>query len=137
MRSPLRRRPAAAAWLMARSVSQRAEPDVGPLKPRGLCIYCGQDAPPATMLTDDVPSQHLMRPVHSAGDDVRVILQTARLSSLLSNSAPVPCGVLCSSSLIQEASPARRGYANLGCQGARRLPQQRTFVAPSAIFVCP
>jgi hypothetical protein len=67
MRSPLRRRPAAAGWLVARSVSQRAEPDVGPLKPRGLCIYYGEDAPPATMLTDDVPSQHLMRLVHPAG----------------------------------------------------------------------
>jgi hypothetical protein len=31
------------------------------------CIYCGGDAPPATMLTDDVPSQHLMCPVQSAG----------------------------------------------------------------------
>jgi hypothetical protein len=60
-------RPAAAAWLVARDISQRAEPDVRPLKPRGLCIYCGEDAPPATMLTDDVPSRHLMRPVLSAG----------------------------------------------------------------------
>jgi hypothetical protein len=34
---------------------------------RSLCIYCGEDAPPATTLTGDVPSQHLMRPVQSAG----------------------------------------------------------------------
>jgi hypothetical protein len=47
----------------------------------------------------------------------------------------VPCGALCSSSLIREASPARRGYTDLGCQGARRLLQRRTFVAPSAISV--
>jgi hypothetical protein len=67
LRSPLRWRPAAAAWLVARDISQRAEPDVRSLKPHGLCIYSGEDAPPATMLTDDVPSQHLMRPVHSAG----------------------------------------------------------------------
>jgi hypothetical protein len=67
LRSPLKRRPAAAVWLVARDISQRAEPDVRPLKPRSLCIYCGEDVPPATMLTDDVPSQHLMRPVHSAG----------------------------------------------------------------------
>jgi hypothetical protein len=40
---------------------------VRPLKPRGLYIYCGEDAPPATVLTDDVPSQHLIHPVHSAG----------------------------------------------------------------------
>jgi hypothetical protein len=55
------------AWLVARDSSQRAEPDVRPLKPRNLCIYCREDAPPATMLTGDVPSQHLIRPVHSAG----------------------------------------------------------------------
>jgi hypothetical protein len=28
---------------------------VRPLKPRGLCIYCGKDAPPATLLAGDVP----------------------------------------------------------------------------------
>jgi hypothetical protein len=52
---------------VARDISQRAEPDVRPLKPRILFIYCGEDAPPATTLTGDVPSQHLMRPVQSAG----------------------------------------------------------------------
>jgi hypothetical protein len=40
-------------------------------------------------------------------------------------------GALCSSSLVREASPARRYYADLGCQGARRLLQQQTLVAPS------
>jgi hypothetical protein len=38
-------------------------------------------------------------------------------------------------SLVQEASPARRGYADLGCQGTGRLPQRRTLVAPSAIYI--
>jgi hypothetical protein len=55
------------AWLVARDSSQRAEPDVRPLKSCSLCIYCGEDVPPATTLTVDVPSQHLIRPVHSAG----------------------------------------------------------------------
>jgi hypothetical protein len=55
------------AWLVARDSSQRAEPDVRPLKPRSLCIYCREDVPPATTLTGDVPSRHLMCPVHSAG----------------------------------------------------------------------
>jgi hypothetical protein len=32
-----------------------------------LCIYYGEDAPPATTLTGDAPSQYLMRPVQSAG----------------------------------------------------------------------
>jgi hypothetical protein len=59
----------------------------------------------------------------------------AHLSSLLSNSAPVPSSALCSPSLIQEASSTRRGYADLGCQGARRLHQWRISVAPRAISV--
>jgi hypothetical protein len=46
-------------WL----VSQRAEPHVRPMRLCNLCIYCGEDAPPATTLTGDTPSQHLMRPV--------------------------------------------------------------------------
>jgi hypothetical protein len=121
---------AAAPWLMAHDISQRAEPDVKPIKLCSLCIYCGEDAPPATTLTGDAPSWHLMRPVQSAGRR----RQTARLSNLSPNSAPVPCGALCSLPLLQEASPARRGYADLGCQGTRSLPQQQTFVAPSAIL---
>jgi hypothetical protein len=48
-------------------MSQRVEPSGRPLKPRSLCIYYRGDAPPTTMLTDDVPSQYLMRPVHSIG----------------------------------------------------------------------
>jgi hypothetical protein len=52
---------------VARDISQQAEPDVRPLKPCSLYIYCREDASPATTLTDDVPSQHLMCPVHSAG----------------------------------------------------------------------
>jgi hypothetical protein len=52
---------------VARDISQRVEPDVRPLKPCNLCIYCGEDAPPTTTLTGDVSSQHLMRPVQSAG----------------------------------------------------------------------
>jgi hypothetical protein len=66
LRSPLRRRPATAAWLMASNISQRTEPDVRPIQLCGLCIYCGEDAPPATTLTGDTPSQHLMCPVQSA-----------------------------------------------------------------------
>jgi hypothetical protein len=58
---------AATTWLVAYDMSQRAKPDVRPLRPRSLCIYCREDVSSATMLTDDVPSQHLMRHVHSAG----------------------------------------------------------------------
>jgi hypothetical protein len=50
------------------------------MTPRSLCIYCREDAPPATTQTGDVSSQHLMRPVQSAArrrqgllaDDARV-----------------------------------------------------------------
>jgi hypothetical protein len=66
-RYPRRWKPAAAAWLVARDISQRVELDVRPIKPRVVCIYCGEDTPPATMLTGDVPSWHLMRSVLSAG----------------------------------------------------------------------
>jgi hypothetical protein len=67
LRSPLRRKPTAAAWLVACDISQRAEPDVRPIQLCSLCIYCGEDTPPATTLTGDAPSQHLMRPVQSVG----------------------------------------------------------------------
>jgi hypothetical protein len=67
LRSPLRRRPAAVAWLVAHDISQRAEPDKSPIRLCSLCIYCGEDAPPATMLTGDAPSQHLMCRVQSVG----------------------------------------------------------------------
>jgi hypothetical protein len=63
---PLRRKPAAAAWLVARNVSQRAEPDIRPIRLCNLCIYCGKDAAPATTLKGDTPSHHLMRHVQSA-----------------------------------------------------------------------
>jgi hypothetical protein len=49
----------------------------------------------------------------------------------------VPIGALYSSSLLQETSPARRGYGDLGCQDARRWPWQQTLVALSAIFFMP
>jgi hypothetical protein len=50
--------PTITAWLEAHDVSRRAEPDVKPMKPCSLCIYCREDAPPATTLTGGVPSQH-------------------------------------------------------------------------------
>jgi hypothetical protein len=52
---------------VARDISQQAGLDARPITPRSLCSYCGEDASPATTLTSDVPSQHLMCPIHSAG----------------------------------------------------------------------
>jgi hypothetical protein len=66
MRSPLRRRPDAATWLVARDISQRAEPDVRPLGRAVSAFIAERTHRLSTLLTDDVPSQHLMCHVHSA-----------------------------------------------------------------------
>jgi hypothetical protein len=50
--------------LLAHEISYRAKPDVKSCSP---CIYRGKNTPPATALTGDVPSQHLMCPVPSTG----------------------------------------------------------------------
>jgi hypothetical protein len=52
---------------VAHNVSQRAEPDVRPMRLCSLRIYCREDALPATTLTGDAPSRHLMCHVQSAG----------------------------------------------------------------------
>jgi hypothetical protein len=67
LRSSLGRRLDAATWLVARDVSQRAEPDVRPLG-RAVSAFIAERTPRlSTLLTGDVPPQHLMCPVHSAG----------------------------------------------------------------------
>jgi hypothetical protein len=79
--SPLRRRPDAATWPTARDISQRAEPDVRP-SGHAASAFIAEEARRlsswqvmcrlsikyalSTPLTSDVPSQHLMCPVHSA-----------------------------------------------------------------------
>jgi hypothetical protein len=67
LRSPLRRRPDAATWLVARDMSQRAELDVRPLGRAVSAFIARRTRRLSTILTDDVPPQHLMRPVHSTG----------------------------------------------------------------------
>jgi hypothetical protein len=67
LRSPLKLRPDAATWLVARDVSQRAEPDVRPLGRAVSAFIAGRTRRLSTLLIDDVPHQHLLRPVHSAG----------------------------------------------------------------------
>jgi hypothetical protein len=66
-RSPLRRRPGADTWLVARDVSQRVEPDVRPLGRAVSAFNAERTRRLSTLLTGDVPPWHLMRPVHSAG----------------------------------------------------------------------
>ena len=67
MRSPLRRRPEAPTWLVARDISQRAEPDVRPVDRVNSAFITEGTRRLSTLLTGDVPPQHLLRPIHSAG----------------------------------------------------------------------
>jgi hypothetical protein len=60
LRSPLRRRPVAATWLVARDVSQRAEPDVRPLGRAVSAFIAERTRCLSTLLTGDVPPQHLL-----------------------------------------------------------------------------
>jgi hypothetical protein len=60
LRSPLRRRPDAATWLVARDVSQRAEPDVRPLGHAGSTFIAERTRRLSTLLTGDVTPQHLL-----------------------------------------------------------------------------
>jgi hypothetical protein len=67
LRSLLRRSPDAAAWHLARDISQRAEPDVRPLGRAVSAFIAGRTRRLSTLLTGDAPPQHLMRPIHSTG----------------------------------------------------------------------
>jgi hypothetical protein len=67
LRSPLGRRPDAATLVVARDVSQRAEPDVRPLGRMVFAFIAERTRRLSTLLIGDVPPHHLMRPVHSAG----------------------------------------------------------------------
>jgi hypothetical protein len=59
--------PMLGTWLVARDISQRAEPDVRPLGRTVSAFITERTHRLSTLLTCDVPPQHLMRPVHSAG----------------------------------------------------------------------
>jgi hypothetical protein len=66
-RSPLRRRPDAAVWPIARDVSQRAEPDVRLLGRASSAFIVDKARRLSIPLIGDVPPRHLMSPVHSTG----------------------------------------------------------------------
>jgi hypothetical protein len=91
--------------VVARDISQQAEPDVRPLGCAVSAFIAERTRRLSALLTSDVPPRHLMRPVHSAGRQRQGHpVDGALLSYPLSNSAPVLRGALCSSSLIQEVS---------------------------------
>jgi hypothetical protein len=54
-------------WLVVRDISQRTEPNVRPLGRVVSAFIVERTRRLSTLLTGDVPSQHLMRPVHSTG----------------------------------------------------------------------
>jgi hypothetical protein len=104
-RSPLRRRPDAATWPIARDVSRRAEPNVRPLG-RAVSAFIVEKTRRLTIpLTGDVPPQHLMCPVHSAGrrrpghpaGDVPVYSITEQYA----------CGAGCTVPIITRTLPAK------------------------------
>jgi hypothetical protein len=66
-RSPPRRRPDAAMWPTARDISQRVEPDIRPPGYVAPAFIADKARCLPTSLTGDVPPQHLMSPIHSAG----------------------------------------------------------------------
>jgi hypothetical protein len=125
------------AWLVARDGSQRAEPDVRPPKPRNLCIYCGEDTSPATTLTGDVSSQHLIRLVHSAGRrrpghpadgtpvrsiNKQCVRAAQRTVLIIPSTRSFPC-----------TPRIRRSRMS----GHKKISPSATFVAPSVIFIMP
>jgi hypothetical protein len=89
--------------------------------------------PPATALTGDAPSQHLMCPVPSAGRR----RQGHPAGGAPAGSASEQCAHAKQHtmlSLLQEACPARRRYTDLGRQDTRGLLRQQIFINPTVIF---
>jgi hypothetical protein len=97
---------------------------------------------PATALTGDgrraLSAFNVSRPI-------RWLAASRSSIRRLANSAPVPsagsAGKQCARakqrtvlSLLQEASPARRRYTDLGRQDTRGLPRQQIFIVLSVIF---
>jgi hypothetical protein len=90
-----------------------------------------------TLLTGDVPPRHLLRPVLSAGERRQVHpTDGAPVQSVAETVCPC-CVVHCTHPLYEKLPRARRGYKDLGCQGARRSLQQEVLVATSAMFLGP
>jgi hypothetical protein len=57
----------AAIWLIIRDVGRRAEHDIRDLGCAASTFIAERTRRLSTLLTDDVPPRHLLRPVHSAG----------------------------------------------------------------------
>jgi hypothetical protein len=118
---PLGRGSNAAIWLIVRDVGRQAEHDVRALGRAASTFIAERTRRLSTLLTNDVPPRHLLRPVHSAGRQrqghptdgtpVQSIVETVCLYYV----------VHCTHPLYEKLPPALRDDADLGCQGARRL----------------
>jgi hypothetical protein len=107
----------AAIWLIIHDVGRRAEHDVRALGYAASAFIVERTRRLSTLLTDDVPPQHLLRPIHSAskrrqghpvgGTPVQSFVETV---------CPY-YAVHCTHPLYEKLSPARRDDADLGCQG--------------------
>jgi hypothetical protein len=121
LRSPLRRGPGATASPAACDVGRGAEPDV---RPRGHAVsaFIAEIAHRLTALrAGDVPTRHLMCPVHSDGR--RQPDQAACLSNQATGSTPTPLHVRSSHHDLndtEEPSAARQFYSSGGCRGTER-----------------
>jgi hypothetical protein len=88
LRSPLRQGPGAATWPAVCDVGRRAKPDVRP-RSHAISTFIAEIARRLTTLrAGDVPTRHLMRPVHSDGR--RRPDQAACLSNQATGSTPTP-----------------------------------------------
>ena len=137
LRSPLGRGSNTATWLIVCDVGQWAEHDVRALGRAASTFIAERTRRLSTLLTGDVPPRHLLRPVHSAGRRRQGHpLDSAPVQSVVETVRPC-CAVHCTHPLCEKLPPARRDYADLGCQGARRLLQQKILVATSVMFLGP
>jgi hypothetical protein len=84
-----------------------------------------------------VPPRHLLRPVHSAGRRRQGHPAYGAPAQSVAEIVCPCCAVHCTHPLYEKLPPARRGYTDLGCQGARRSLQQQVLVATSAMFLGP
>jgi hypothetical protein len=89
-RSSLRQGPDAAAWPIARDVSQREEPDVRPLDHAISTFIAEKTRRLTALLTGDVPSRHLMCPSTLMASNDQTTLQVACLSNQTAGSTPIP-----------------------------------------------
>jgi hypothetical protein len=92
-----------------------------------------------TPLTGDVPLQHLMCPVHSAGRRRPVHpaggVPVHPIAKQYTRAAKCTGPIHRHSYVAREASPARQYYADHGYQGARKIAL-RTSISRSKYYIC-